>query len=61
MSREVARHVQSLASAEPSDKSVEKNRDCFSLKIVGTHINTTKVFLFDTGVGQEGVDQGNIH
>ena len=25
------------------------------------HINTTEVFLFDTGVGQEGIDESHIH
>ena len=26
-----------------------------------THIYTTKVSLFDTGVGQEGIDGSHIH
>ena len=25
------------------------------------HINTTKVSLFDTGVGQEGIDESHVH
>ena len=26
-----------------------------------THINTTEVSLFDTGVSQEGIDESHIH
>ena len=25
------------------------------------HINTTEVSLFDTGVGQEGIDESHVH
>ena len=31
------------------------------MSILETHINTTEVSLFDTGVGQEGIDESHIH
>ena len=31
------------------------------IKKAKTYINTTKISLFDTGVGQEGIDESHIH
>ena len=31
------------------------------IKKTKTHINTTKISLFDAGVGQEGIDESHIH
>ena len=30
-------------------------------RVIKAHINTTEVSLFDTGVGQEGIDESHIH
>ena len=31
------------------------------IKKAKTYINTTEISLFDTGVGQEGIDESHIH
>ena len=36
-------------------------QQCRLIKKAKTHINTTKISLFDTGVGQEGIDESHIH
>ena len=55
----MATHGQTVVSAVPSGG--ERKTRSFSHASIGTHINTTEISLFDTGVGQEGIDESHIH
>ena len=56
----MATHGQTAVSAAPSGKGGGRGIKSFSVS-TGTHINATEISLFDTGVGQEGIDESHVH
>ena len=58
-----------LTSAGPSVHKTNTENEMEARKIsnptktstLEAHINTTEVSLFDTGVGQEGIDESHVH